>query len=191
MKKTFKFAAACFCLFLLCAFSVSAEGGINANEQAVMEKIQTVYSTGDKNYTLPTEYVNQARNFFLTIDLKKEQSEEIIGYIDEGMELLDSQVNKFGSSQISFDKFDPAAKSQILELGQKATEVVGLKLVYSNGNVTITDNEGKTVFSGAAVIKVTGANKTHLIFGGVTFLVIAITYITCTVLFIKQKKNYE
>lgn len=191
MKKFLKLAIVSIFVLLLCAFSVSAEGGINANEQAVIEKIQTVYKVGEREYTLPAEYTNQARNFFLTIDLTKEQSEKIIGYIDEGMALLDGQVDKFGSSDINFDKFDSNVKAQILELGQKATEVVNLKLVYSGGNVTITDSEGKTVFSGAAVIKVTGTNAVHLIFGGVTLSVIAITYAVCAVVLVKQKKKYE
>lgn len=191
MKKFLKLSVVILCFLLLCALTVNAQGGINANEQAVMEKIQMVYKVGEKEYTLPAEYVNQARNFFLTIDLTREQSDEILGYINSGLELVDSQVDKFGSSKVEFDKFEPSVKAQILDLGQKATEVVNLKLVYNNSNVTIADEDGKTVFTGAAVIKVTGSNHTHLIFGGVTFLVVAITYVTCAILQIKQKKNYE
>ena len=84
MKNFLKFVCVFLSLFVFCAFSVSAEGTINASEQAILEKIQMVYTVGDREYTVPTEYVNQARNFFLTVSVTEAQSDEIIGYITKG-----------------------------------------------------------------------------------------------------------
>ncbi|MBE6769580.1 MAG: hypothetical protein E7548_02365 [Ruminococcaceae bacterium] len=191
MKNFLKFVCVFLSLFMLCAFSVSAEGTINASEQVILEKIQMVYTVGDREYTLPAEYVNQARNFFLTVSVTEAQSNEILGYIENGLKVLDGQVQKFGAGDVNFERFDSSAKSEIFELAQKATAVLNLKLVYSGGNVTITDNAGKTVFSGAAVIKVTGVNERHLVFGAVSFTLIAATYVTCLFSFRKKKENNE
>ena len=191
MKNFLKFVCVFLSLFVFCAFSVSAEGTINASEQAILEKIQMVYTVGDREYTVPTEYVNQARNFFLTVSVTEAQSNEILGYIENGLGILDSQVQKFGAGDVNFENFDSAAKSEIFELAQKATAVLNLKLVYSGGNVTITDTAGKTVFSGAAVIKVTGVNSRHLAFGSISFTLIAATYVTCLFSFRKKKENNE
>ncbi len=191
MKNFLKFISVFVLVILVSAISVNAEGGINANEQAILEKIQTIYRVGEKEYTVPEEYFNQARNFFLTTNLSKAESDEIISYIDEGLELLESQVERFDSANVNFEKFDSSVKAKILDLGQKAAAVIDLKLVYVGGNVTITDTAGKTVFSGTAVIKVTGVNHRHLIFGAVSFTVIAATYVTCLLAFRKQKQDNE
>jgi hypothetical protein len=189
VRNFLKFVCVFLSLFIFCAFSVSAEGTINAPEQAILEKLQTVYKVGDKEYIIPVEYVNQARNFFLTVSVTEAQSDEIIGYIENGIKILDSQVENFGAGDVNFDRFEHSAKAEILTLGQKATQVVGLKLVYSCGLVTITDSAGKLVFSGAAIIKVTGTSSRHLVFGAVTFGVIAATYVTCLFAFRKAKEN--
>ena len=132
MKNFLKFVCVFLSLFMLCAFSVSAEGTINASEQVILEKIQMVYTVGDREYTLPTEYVNQARNFFLTVSVTEAQSNEILGYIENGLKILDGQVQKFGAGDVNFERFDSSAKSEIFELAQKATAVLNLKLVYLN-----------------------------------------------------------
>ena len=190
MKKLLKLLTAVVCCFIVFTVAVSAQGGINANEQAILQKIQTPVIVGEKEYLLPSEYFNQARNFFLTVDVTRNESDQIIGYLNEGIVLLESQKDSF-SSQTNFENFDPAAKRRILDLGQKAVGVLNLKLVYKNGNVTITDANGKTVFTGAAVIKVTGANNTFLICGVVAVSVITLSYLLCVTAFIKRKKNYE
>ncbi len=187
MRNFLKFVCVFLSLFIFCAFSVSAEGTINASEQVILEKIQMVYKVGNKEYTVPAEYVNQARNFFLTVSVSEAQSDEILGYIENGLEILNVQVQKFGAGEVNFERFDSSAKTEILTLGQKAAQVVNLKLIYSDGSVSITDSAGKPVFSGSAIIKVTGASSRHLIFGAVTFSVIAVTYVIC--LFVLRKKE--
>ncbi len=191
MKNFLKFLCVFVLVILVSAVSVSAEGGINANEQAILEKVQGVYSAGGKRYSVPVEYFNQARNFFLTVDVSKAQSDEIIGYIDEGIEILDGQVPKFSPSVVGLESFDAAAKVKIAELAKKAGAVLDLKIVYSDEYVTITDSSGRTVFSGAAIIKITGVKNKHLVFGAVSFTLIAATYVTCIFAFRKAKVNNE
>ncbi len=191
MKNFLKFICVCVLVVLVSAVSVSAEGGINAHEQAILEKVQGVYSAGGKRYSVPVEYFNQARNFFLTVDVTKDQSEKILGYIDEGLKVLDGQVPKLGPSVAGLESFDAAAKIEIAELAKKAGAVLDLKIVYSDEHVTITDSSGRTVFSGDAIIKITGVKKRHLIFGAVSFTLIAATYVTCIFAFRKAKENNE
>lgn len=190
MKKLLKLLITAVCCCVIFTVAVSAQGGINANEQTILQKIQTPVKVGEKEYVLPSEYFNQARNFFLTVEVTKDESDQIVGYIDEGLILLESQKDKF-SSQTNFENFDPAVKSQILDLGQRCVQVLDLKLVYENGNVIITDANGKTVFTGAAVIKVTGANNVSLGMGVVAASLIAVAYVLSVGAFLKREKNYE
>ena len=164
MKKLFT-AMASLVMAVVLAVSASA-AGINENEQSVLNKLKTqVDLGGGQVYSIPVSYINQANNFFLQIDMTKEQADEINGYIQQGIDLLKSRASVITAKGDTFDLkyLSQADKKTILDLGQKACAVVGLKLTYDGKNVVITDanDSSKVYFSSAPIIKVTG-EESHM-----------------------------
>lgn len=137
---------------------VSAAGAINANEQKVLDKLSETYTTKGKTYEIPDNYVNQAKNYFLTIDMTEAQANEIMGYLKEGEALVKSEDAKITTNIVNFDTFKYPVKKEILELGKKACKVVDLTLTYDGTYVKIVeDKTGKVAFIDEPIIKVTGA----------------------------------
>ena len=147
MKKLFAILLTAVLLLVPCAIGASAEGALNSYEQEVITLLSGSITKNGATFKIPVEYVNQAKAYFLTIDMTEAQKNEIVGYINEGAELVRAQ-----------DSFPYAVKRQILELGQKACAVTGLNLVFNGAtkNVVITEN-GTVVFENEAIVKSTGS----------------------------------
>ena len=143
------------------AVGVNAAGAINANEQKILDKLSETYKVNSKTYSIPKNYVNQAKNYFLTIDMTEAQAKEILGYLNEGEALVKKEEAKLTTNVVNFDTFKYSIKKEILELGKKACKVVDLTLTYDGTYVKIVeDKTGKVAFIDEPIIKVTGANVT-------------------------------
>lgn len=159
-------------IMILCMFSVTgfAEGGLDANEERVVSALrQSLTLPGtDVTYTIPEKYVIQAENYFLQYEgMTEEDADTIISYLQQAADLFLAQAESIydrNEDEFNLRSLPNETKAGILELGQKASEIVGLKLVYNNNVVTITGSDGTTFFSNRAVVKKTGLLDGALIY---------------------------
>ncbi|HIR02965.1 MAG: hypothetical protein U0M23_01960 [Acutalibacteraceae bacterium] len=144
-----KFAAVLLAMILVVALAVSVSAaGINESEQKVLDELSSKVEIGNGYYMIPTEYVNQAENYFNTIDMTPQQADEIIGYIQQGEKIM------IDNAATSFNMLTYEQKIEIMELGQKAVGVLGMTLTVQpkTNIVTILDPNGNVAFLAEALI---------------------------------------
>ncbi len=182
MKKALiAFFSMALAVMMVLPVSASAPAGLNENEQRIMELIRSKNPLAGREYIVPVSYANQAENFFLQVDVTAEQADEIIGYIQKGIDKLKLRqdvIRAAGGDVFNLRGLAYNDKKDILEYGQKACAVVGLNLIFDGTNVVITDakDNSKLYFSDAPIIKVTGmetSTNTAMIVG-IVLAVIAV-----------------
>ena len=149
-----KLSAILVALILVAATAVTAfAAGINSSEQAVLDELKTSVAMKGGDMVIPTEYVNQAENYFNTIEMTDAQSSSIIAVIKEGKTFLANS----GASNISDLTF--AQKQELLGYGEKAVAVLDMKMSYDKTarKITILDPKGEVVFSATPSLTKSGA----------------------------------
>lgn len=187
-----KIIAVLFTLVLLasvCVMGVSA-AGIDANEQKILNELDTTITHGKYTFHIPDEYINQAKNHFLKEgnEMTAEEAEKILGFIQEGEEVIHKvlETHVFTGNEIHMEDFTLEEKQAILAAGQKACEVKELTLTYDDKHVTIVENAtNKVVFDDDPIVKVTGAEA----FGYVAIAVSVLFVGLATVAFVTKKAN--
>ena len=177
-----KISAIIVALLIVAISAVTAfAAGINDNEQKVLDELKTSVEMQGVEMNWPAAYVNQAENYFNTIDMTSDQAEQIIAVIRGGKTQLEStgakniaectaeQKKELMSSltkvmepvngTASFDNVsgEVALKSESGEVIFKAVPT----LVAKDGGKSV-DVNGKTTDGG--VIKITGASADMLSF---------------------------
>lgn len=195
MKKlvTILFVLAMIAVLPLSAFAAT---GINANEQAVLDKLESSSVMGANGWTfaIPQAYVNSAKNYFAgDCDMTEAEKNAILSYIDSGMAIVkkEADAQKFDGKVYSLSKMSDAARTEVLELGQKACAEVDLSLTYvpTSNQVVITSVGSSTpVFESAPVIKTTGQDFA-LNAGMIVVAVVAVIALGSAVMFGVSKKN--
>ena len=80
-----KLSAIIIALLLVAVSAVSAfAAGINDNEKKVLDELKTSVKMQGTDMYWPDSYVNQAENYFNTIDLTGDQADQIISVIKSG-----------------------------------------------------------------------------------------------------------
>lgn len=173
--------------------------GINSAEQAVLDKLSSVNASYNEGFvTNATEMLNQAENYFNTIDMTDAESKEIIADIEAGENYLKSQ----GASSVK--ELNAAQKQELFGYGQKAANVVGVTVSYDKATRTVsatdksgnaivstkitTDSKGNTVTSSTA-IATTGANVNTLAIAVAAGSAVAIAAGATVVLTAKKKER--
>lgn len=173
--------------------------GINSAEQKVLDKLSEVNNAYNQGYvTNADELLNQAENYFNTIDMTDAQSTEIIADIDAGVEYMKSQ----GASSVS--ELNTAQKQELLGYGQKAASVVDVTVTYDkstrtasatdkNGNTIVsskvtTDSKGETKLTSNA-IATTGANVNTFAVATVAGAAVALAAGATVVLSVKKRER--
>lgn len=161
-----KVAALLIALLLMTTTAVTAfAAGINSSEQAVLDELSTSITMQGSKMTIPTEYVNQAENYFNTIDMTSAESDSIISVIKEGKTFLENS----GATNISGLSF--SQKQELLGYGNKVVGVLGMTMSYdqTSKKLTILAKDGSVAFAASPyltkngtvsdnnVIKTTGA----------------------------------
>lgn len=145
-----KFISLALVLLLAVATAVPAfaAGGINENEQRVLDVLSQTVRIGDTDFIIPVDYVNQAENYFNTIDMTAAQADEIIGHVNEGKQYF------LSTGATDFKGLTYEDKLQIISYGQAAVAVLGMTLTadFSDNTVTIVDAQGNVAFSAPAKI---------------------------------------
>ncbi len=173
--------------------------GINSSEQAVLDKLSEVNKTYNGGYiTNADEMLNQAENYFNTIDMTEAQSKEILADINDGVEYIKSQ-NAATVNDLSFDQ-----KQVLFGYGKDAASVVDVTISYDkatrtisatdkNGNAIVstkveTDKNGNTTTSSNA-IATTGANVNTVAVATVAGAAVAIAAGATVVLSVKKRER--
>jgi hypothetical protein len=182
---------------LIALSSVSAfAAGINQYEQQVLDELATTVQLSNGVAAVPEEYINQARNYFNTIDLTASQAFEIIALIEEGKSIIADS----GAATLS-DLTDDQ-KSQVLDKVDKIMDIVNLTFTYdkASSTYTATDSENDVAFSASpsvsedgtwtdkGVVKTTGASVDYTALA-VTGCVVALVAVSSAVVVIKNKKE--
>lgn len=145
-----KFISLALVLLLTVTMAVTAfaAGGINANEQKVLDLLSQSVTVDGQKYVIPADYVNQAENYFNTIDMTSQEADEICGHIQEGIDYFVAA----GAKDIAGLTYEE--KLYILDCGKKAVAVLGMTLTadFVDNTVTILAPDGTVAFSAPATI---------------------------------------
>ena len=181
--------ASIFVALLLVAVSVVSAfaADINANEKKVLDELKTSVKMQGKDMYLPDSFVNQAENYFNTIDMTAEQADEFIAVIKSGK----TQLEATGAKNIA-DCTKTQKKELFVTLG-KVMAIVGGTATHAGDEITLKDKNGEVIFKAVptlvskdggksngkttdgGVIKTTGASANTMVFVVVgAFAVLAI-----------------
>ena len=136
--------------------------GINSAEQAVLDELNTSVTMKGTDLVISDEYINQAQNYFNTIEMTDAESQEIIGIIKEGRTFLENS----GASNISDLAY--GQKEELLAYGQEVVGVIDMTMSFDKATkeLTIFDSEGNVVFKAVPTLQTkatetpTGATQT-------------------------------
>lgn len=164
MKKIIAVLFAVVLMLVPFAVTAGAAGALSADEQRIIDFLSDEYKIGKTNYHIPDEYVNQAKNYFLTIDVTKEQADKIITEVQKAVDELKATV--LPEEEFNIKVLPQNVKEDILNAGKEACDVVDLDLVYNaaTSKVEITKAAATpgaadtVVFNDEPVIKTTGAD---------------------------------
>ena len=131
--------------------------GVNDNERKVLDELKTSVEMQGKDMYWPEAFVNQAENYFNTIDMDADQAEKIIAVIKNGKEQLEST----GAENIA-----KCTAEQKKELMTTLTDVVApingtASYDKTSGEVTLKSGNGEVIngkTTDGGVIKITGAS---------------------------------
>lgn len=192
MKKIFALIIA-VTLIVTYALSVSAAGGITADEQKIIDALSKKITMASGSITkLDDKYINKAEDYLTKADLSSVEVETILTNIDAAAEVLKKSESK------TFKELSDTEKNSIVTEAQKAAQVINADLSVVKGDtadsykVNLVFNSNSTVpgYTAAdnvsipvsgSIIKQTGAegNFTAVIVGatvmmlGLAFVVIS------------------
>ncbi len=187
MKKVLAVLFAVVLMIAPCVVGVGAAGALTADEQRVIDFLSDEYKIGKTNYHIPDEYINQAKNYFLTIDVTKNQADDIIKEVQKAIDEL--KATTLPTQEFDMKALPYEVKEDILKAGQDACNVVGLNLAYNvaTAKVEITKpavggGAPTVVFNDEPVIKTTGAdvNASAIVitFASLAALVAAVAFVS-------------
>ena len=81
-----------FILVAATAFTAFA-AGINDSEQAVLNELKTSVKMNGSEMVIPSEFVNQAENYFNTIDMTADESSQIVAVLKKARASLRTQAH--------------------------------------------------------------------------------------------------
>lgn len=191
-----KLSAVLVALVLVAFTAVTAfAAGINSSEQAVLDELKTSVAMKDEKMVIPTEYVNQAENYFNTIEMTEAESKDIIAILKEGEKFLENS----GAANIKDLTFDQ--KKELLAYGERVVGVIDMTMSYdkTTRKLTILAPDGKVAFcaepyltkDGAVEenpIKTTGSDVNY--FGFIVLGAVAVVLVAGGTIFaVKTKKE--
>lgn len=193
MKKFVSVIIAVFMLAFSCVNVFAA--GINDSEQSVLNELAVPVQLSEGSVSVPTEYINQARNYFNTIDLTPDQASQIIALIAAGRDIIAN------SGSTSINDLNEEAKSGVLEKVDEIMDVLSLTFTYdkTKNEYVAADKENDIAFTASpsvsengeivenGVVKTTGADYSLM----PVFMAIAVGAVAsvCSAVVIKTRKE--
>lgn len=199
-----KISAVIAALLIVAISAVTAfAAGINDSEQKVLDELKTSVEMQGTEMYWPRTYVNQAENYFNTIDMTADQAEQIIAVIRSGKNQLEST----GAKNIA--ECTAEQKKELMSTLTKVIEPVNGTASFDNisGEVALKAENGEVIFKAVptlvakdggksvdingkitdgGVIKITGGSADMLAI--VLISAAAVSVIACGVLFAVRKR---
>ena len=138
-------------MFLVGTVSVSAMAAdINEAEQAVLNELNGSVIMKGQKLVISEEYKNQAKNYFNTIDMTQEQSDNIVAELKKAEQLITEQ----GSDAGNIPEMLYAKKRELLAMGQNMVSQVGLTMSWNAATkeIVIADADSTVLFQGKPIL---------------------------------------
>lgn len=138
-----KISALLIALVLSAVATVSTSAaGINDAEQAVLDELKTSVTLKGNTMIISDDYVNQAKNYFNTIEMTDDESKEIIATIEESKTFLEN-ANVANILDLTYSQ-----KEDLLAYGREAVGVIDMTMSFdkTTKNLTIKDSDGNVAF---------------------------------------------
>ena len=151
-----KLSAIIVALLLVAASAVSAfAAGINDNEQKVLDELKTSVKMQGKDMYWPDAFVNQAENFFNTIDMTADQADQILAVIKTGK----TQLEATGAKNIG--DCTTAQKKELMTTVRNVMAPVNGTASYdkTTGEITLKSESGEVIFKAVPTLVEKGGNS--------------------------------
>ena len=160
-----KISAIIVALLIVAISAVTAfAAGINDNEQKVLDELKTSVEMQGVEMNWPAAYVNQAENYFNTIDMTSDQAEQIIAVIRSGKNQLEST----GAKNIA--ECTAEQKKELMSTLTKVMEPVNGTASFDNisGEVALKAENGEVIFKAVPTLVAKDGGKSVDINGKTT-----------------------
>lgn len=140
MRRIFAFIVA---LLVAAVSAVTAfAAGINENERKVLDELRTSVNMQGAEMYWSEAYVNQAENYFNTIDMTADQAEQIIAIIRNGKTRLEAT----GARNIA--ECTPEQKKELMTFLTEVMEPVNGTAYFDSvtGEVALKSEKGEVIF---------------------------------------------
>ena len=151
-----KLSAIFVALLLVAVSAVSAfAAGINDNEQKFLDELKTSVKMQGTEVYLPEAYVNQAENFFNTIDMTADQADQILAVIKTGK----TQLEATGAKNIG--DCTTAQKKELMTTVRNVMAPVNGTASYdkTTGEITLKSESGEVIFKAVPTLVEKGGNS--------------------------------
>lgn len=145
----------------------ASAAGINAAEQKILDELHTTVSLNGVAKSIPASYINQAENYFNTVDITDEQATQVVAGIEDSKAYIEStgvaHIKDLSSDQIDtlVGKVNAALAPVNLTLTYSKPSGAYSSYTTSAGTYSIIDANGNVVFNTTGndnPIKTTGAD---------------------------------
>lgn len=153
-----KFTAIMVALILVAMTAVTAfAAGINENEKKVIDALGNKIAMKGGDMVVPADFVNQAENYFNTIDMTAEQADKIVALLKTTGEFMTST----GATNIPTMTY--AQKKELLNRGKEIVAVLGMTMEYDfvKKVLFIYDSQGNVKFESDPVLTVVKVDPTQ------------------------------
>ena len=151
-----KLSAIFVALLLVAVSAVSAfAAGINDNEQKVLDELKTSVKMQGTEMYLPEAYVNQAENFFNTIDMTEDQADKVLSVIKSGK----TQLEATGAKNIA--DCTTAQKKELMTTLKNVMAPLNGTASYdkTTGEITLKSESGEVIFKAVPTLVEKGGNS--------------------------------
>ena len=151
-----KLSAIIVALLLVAVSAVSAfAAGINDNEQKVLDELKTSVKMQGTEMYLPEAYVNQAENFFNTIDMTEDQADKVLSVIKSGK----TQLEATGAKNIA--DCTTAQKKELMTTLKNVMAPLNGTASYdkTTGEITLKSESGEVIFKAVPTLVEKGSSK--------------------------------
>ena len=146
-----------FAALLLVAISVVSAfaADVNANEKKVLDELKTSVKMQGTDMYWPDAFVNQAENYFNTIDMTAEQADKILEVIKFGK----SQLEATGAKNIA--DCTTAQKKELMATLVKVMAPMNGTASYdkATGEITLKSEKGEVIFKAVPTLVAKGGGK--------------------------------
>ena len=125
------------------------------NEQKVLDELKTSVKMQGTEMYLPEAYVNQAENFFNTIDMTEDQADKVLSVIKSGK----TQLEATGAKNIA--DCTTAQKKELMTTLKNVMAPLNGTASYdkTTGEITLKSESGEVIFKAVPTLVEKGSSK--------------------------------